>query len=242
MSSNTSDMDDPNTAVFDKGFDVASGYGLIEADKAVGAVKFPRVYIKNLKLAAACSEDPSMIRNWTVYNPNPFEVPVKWFLTGTDQKGSFVAPPGDTSFSTNTISYRNFSTPNIAIIDWEDNFGFSRVDAEFSTTAKCGKDGITSSNGPALQSYSAPENVKKGNVAEVYPNPATDHFNLYLSLETNEPALVEVHTQDGRLLYSNQVTESNGILSIPSSEYKPGFYIVTLKQGSQLKTFKVLKQ
>ena len=57
MTSNTSDMDDPLTTPFDKGFDFASGYGLIEADKAVGAVKFPAVYIKNLKLTAACSDE-----------------------------------------------------------------------------------------------------------------------------------------------------------------------------------------
>jgi hypothetical protein len=50
MSSNTSDMDDPLTPAFDKGFDFASGYGLVLADKAVGAVKFPKSYIKDLKL------------------------------------------------------------------------------------------------------------------------------------------------------------------------------------------------
>jgi len=240
MSSNTSDMDDPLTPGFDKGFDVASGYGLIEADKAVGAVKFPSLYIKNLKLEAACSDDPSSIRNWAVVNPNPFEVQVQWFLAGTNQKGSFLAPPGDTTFSTNTLSYKNFSTPNIAVINWEDNFGFTRTDADFSTTATCGKDAISSTKAQALQAYE--ENSKRGNMAAVYPNPATDKFNVYYSLVSNEPASVELYSQDGKLLYSNRIEQPNGLVSIPASSYNAGFYVVKLKQGSVLKTFKVLKQ
>ncbi len=240
MSANTSDMDDPLTPGFDKGFDVASGYGLIEADKAVGAVKFPSLYIKNLKLEAACSDDPSSIRNWTVVNPNPFEVQVQWFLTGTNQNGSFLAPPGDTIFSTNTLSYKNFSTPNIAVINWEDNFGFTRTDVDFSSTAKCGGEAISSTKDQALQAYEG--NVKRGNMAAVYPNPATDKFNVYFSLESDEPASVELYSQDGKLLYSSRITQPNGLVSIPASGYNTGFYVVKLKQGSVLKTFKVLKQ
>jgi hypothetical protein len=240
MTSNTADMDDPFTPGFDKGFDVATGYGLIEADKAVGAVKFPTLYIKNLKLTAACSDDPSSIRNWTVINPNPFEVQVDWFLTGSDQKGSFPALPGDTVFSINTLSCKNFSTANIAVINWEDNFGFTRTDAEFSSTAKCGKDAVPSTYGQALQAYG--ENTKRGNMAAVYPNPATDKFNVYYSFDSNEPASVELYSQDGKLLYSNRIAQPNGLVSIPASGYNPGVYVVKLKQGTTLKTFQVLKQ
>src|SRR5664279_1210233 len=127
LSTNTSDMDDPLTPAFDKGFDFASGHGLVMADKAVGAVKFPRSYIRDLKLEAACSPDPSTIRNWTINNPNPFEVQVQWYLTGTNQKGTILAEPGQTNFSTTAVSFRNFSATNIAIINWEDNFGFTRA-------------------------------------------------------------------------------------------------------------------
>ena len=140
MTSSTSDMDDPLTTRFDKGFDFASGYGLIEADKAVGAVKFPALYIKNLKLAAACSDDPEFHQKLDSHQSKSIWCGIQWFLTGTDLKGSFIAPPGDTVFSTNTSYCRNFSTSNIAVINWEDNFGYTRTDAEFSSTAKCGKD------------------------------------------------------------------------------------------------------
>ena len=240
MTSNTADMDDPLTTGFDKGFDFASGYGLIEADKAVGAVKFPNIYIKNLKLTAACSDDPNFIRNWTVLNPNPFAVEVEWFLPGTNLKGDFCAPPGDTTFSTNISSCRNFSTASVAVINWEDNFGYTKTDAEFSCNTRCGKESITSNTGDALQSYQ--EISKRGNVASVYPNPATDKFNVYYSFDSDEPASVELYSQDGKLLYSKTNVQSNGQVSIPASGYNAGVYIVKLKQGTTLKTFKVLKQ
>jgi len=240
MTSNTADMDDPLTNRFDKGFDVASGYGLIEADKAVGAVKFPTLYIKNLKLAAACSDDPSSIRNWSVMNPNPFGVEVQWFLPGTDLKGSFIAPPGDTVFSTNISYCRNFSAASLAVINWEDNFGYTRIDAEFSCITKCGRDAVPVMKGDALQSYQ--EISKRGSMASVYPNPATDKFNVYFSLVGDEPASVELYSQEGKLLYSKTNIQSNGMVSIPASGYNTGVYVVKLKQGSVLKTFQVLKQ
>ena len=241
MSKHTSDMDDPLTPAFDKGFDVASGYGLIKADKAVGEVKFPALFIQNLKLEAACSDNPASIRNWTIVNPNPFEVEVNWFLTGTNQKGTILAVPGKTGFSTNTVSNRNFSTPNIAIIDWEDNFGFNRADAEFSSIAQCGKDAVGASSGKAMESYTK-ESVLRGNIAEVYPNPSTDNFRVYLSLNNDGPTDVELYTQDGKLLYSKREAQSTGTISIPASVYSPGMYIIKLKQSGFSKTFKVVKQ
>jgi subtilisin family serine protease len=241
LSKHVSDMDDPYTDGFDKGFDFASGYGLIKADKAVGEVNFPNQYFKNLRLKAACSDNPSAVRNWTIINPNPFEVEVHWFLTGTSQKGSILAPPGDTSFTTNTVKYGNHAAPAIAVIDWQDNFEFTRVDAEFSSDATCGKEAVAVSSGKALETYSKDDFVKK-NIAEIYPNPATENFKLYLSLADDQPVDIELSSIDGKHLYSNRLMQSNGIAIIPSSAYKPGLYIVTLKQGSFTKTFKVVKQ
>jgi hypothetical protein len=234
-------MDDPITTNFDQGFDFASGYGLVEADKAVGAVKFPKSYIKDLKLTAACSDDPSNIRNWEINNPNPFEVEVNWFLTGTNQQGTILAEPGQTNFSTTTVSYRNFSVTDIAIIDWEDNFGFTRADAEFSSKSTCGKDAVSASNGLAMETYTK-ENAGRGSIAEVYPNPSTNNFKLYLSPDNNDPASVELYSQNGKLLYSNRVTQSDGVVNIPAASFSAGTYIIKLIQGTALKTFKVVKQ
>jgi hypothetical protein len=239
LSAQAADMDNPRTDGFDKGFDFASGYGLVRADKSVGEVKFPNSYFNNLKLKAACTNDPS-IRNWTVINPNPFEVEVHWFLPGTSQKGSLLASPGETAFSTKTIPGKNI-IGNIGIIDWEDNFGFTRVDAEFSSNALCGKDAVASSNGKALEAVTK-EDFLRRNTAEIYPNPATENFKLYLSLADDQPVDVEVFSQDGKYLYSNRSLQSNGLINIPASQYRSGTYIVKVKQGAFTKTFKVIKQ
>src|SRR6185503_4389478 len=149
------DMDNPYTTGFDKGFDYATGYGLIRADKAVGDVKFPNLFVKDLDIRPLCSGDPSHIRNWEVDNPNPFEVKVDWLLVGTDQHGSITVPPGDTTFSTTTPYFHNTPLPAIALIDWEDNFGFTRIDLAYSTRAVCGKDQVSASNSDKLISTDA---------------------------------------------------------------------------------------
>ena len=241
MSAQASDIDNPWTDGFDKGFDFASGYGLVRADRAVGEVKFPRSYFKNLKLAAACSDNPSLTRNWTISNPNSFEVEVNWLVPGTSQKGTLTAAPGETTFSTTTNKYAKAPTSNLAIIDWEDNFGFNRVDAEFSCTTACGKDVATNSGGQALQAIAKEEYIPR-NTAEIYPNPSRDNFRLYLALANDLPAELQVSGVDGRILYSNTVIQSNGVIDIPASNLKPGNYFVKLKQGDFLKTFKVVKQ
>ena len=104
----------------------------------------------------------------------------------------------------------------------------------------CGKDAVPYTYDQALQAYQG--NMKRGNMASVYPNPATDQFNVYYSLDSDEPATVELYSQDGKLLYSNRVAQSNGMVSIPASGYNTGLYVVKLKQGTVLKSFKVLKQ
>ena len=108
LSTHTWDMDNPYTTGFDKGFDFATGYGLIKATGAVGEVKFPNSYIRNLKLTPLCSADPKLTRNWQISNPNPFDVTVTWLVSGTNEHGSLVVPSGDTTFSTKPLYYHGF--------------------------------------------------------------------------------------------------------------------------------------
>ncbi len=59
---------------------------------------------------------------------------------------------------------------------------------------------------------------------------------------TNQPAEVQVSSLDGKVLFASRVMQSNGVIDIPASGFKPGTYIVKLKQGDFNKTFKVIKQ
>jgi hypothetical protein len=218
---------------------------LIKADAAVGEVKFPNLFIKNLSLTPVCSDDPATTRNWKISNPNPFEVEVHWFLAGFPQHGSITVPPGDTVFTTNTAYSRYGRVLNILIIDWEDNFGFTRVDISTSKKTKCGKDAIAGDGTDKTLKDVDGENgetVKKQAVAEVYPNPSSNNFRLYLALAGQENISVELYSIDGKKISEKRVAQPNGVVDLDASNYKPGIYILKLRQGEFNKTFKLIKQ
>jgi hypothetical protein len=54
--------------------------------------------------------------------------------------------------------------------------------------------------------------------------PATDQFNVYYLFDRDEPASVELYSREGKLLYSNRKTQSNGQVSIPASGNNTGVY------------------
>ena len=238
------DMDNPYTAGFDKGFDFATGYGLIRADKAVGVVKFPNLFVKDLDIKPLCSSDPSHIRNWEVDNPNPFEVKIDWLIIGSDQHGSITVPPGDTTFSTNTPYFHNTPLPAIVLIDWEDNFGFTRLDLAYGTRAVCGKDPVSAVNSDRLISTEANSLAgdKPVNIAEVSPNPSSGAFRLYLSLAGPGQTRVGLYSADGKQLQVRLVAQPNGVVDIDASGYPRGVYILKVEQGEFKKTIKLIKQ
>ena len=243
LESKAADMDNIYTDGFDVGFDYNTGYGLIKADAAVGEVKFPNLYVKNLKLEAVCSPDPSTTRNWKIINPNPFEVDVNWFVAGFGQNGSVAAASGETTFTTNTVTYRNIPVPNIAVINWEDNFGFTRFDTEASTRAKCGQDAVSASmSDKTLAAGASEQATNKVSLAEVYPNPSSKTFRLYLSLSGQQSVSIQLYSIDGRKLVDKNVPNSQGIVDIDASAYRPGVYFVNVKQGAFNKTIKVIRK
>jgi len=245
LSAHTYDMDNPYTTGFDKGFDFASGYGFIKADAAVGEVKFPNLYVKNLDLKPVCSSDPHTTRNWEISNPNPFEVTVNWLVIGTSQHGSITVSPGDTTISASPLFYRNVAIPTIAIIDWEDNFGFPRFDLAYSTQATCGKEAVSAINSDQMLSGSANTievGKKPTNIAEVYPNPSSNTFRLYLSLAEQQGTDIQLYSADGKVLQAKRVFQSNGVVDIDASGYKSGVYVLKITQGGFVKTIKLIKQ
>lgn len=235
LSSKTADMDDIYTTGFDRGFDFNTGYGLIKADEAVGAVKFPNLYIRDLQLKATCSDNPSLARNWKITNPNAFEVETHWFLLGSNQHGAITAPPGETNFSTNTFNLGYCQPPNILILDWDDNFGFTRLDIENSSRTVCNSSG-------RLMEEALPETLVRPMIAEVFPNPATTTFRVYLSLAEQQPISLQLFSIDGKKLLEKHSSQSRGIIPIDAAAFKPGIYLLNIKQGVFNKTIKLIKQ
>ena len=245
LSSTASDMDDIYTDGFDVGFDYNTGYGFINADKAVGEVHFPNVYVKNLHLKPLCSDAPSVTRNWKISNPNLFPVTVQWRVIGSDETGTIAAPPGDTSFTTKAVSYHGQQIPNLAILIWKNNLGATQRDIAFSTKAKCGVDKVSDENSDRpIASVGALDKQGKPmvNVADVYPNPSSKSFRLYLSLSGNQPTTIELMSLDGKKLQTKTVNQSTGTVDIDAAAYKPGIYLLHVRQGSFFKTIRLIKE
>jgi len=245
LTTHTYDMDNPYTTGFDVGFDFASGYGLIKADEAVGEVKFPNLYVKNLQVKPLCSSSPTSVRNFDISNPNPFEVTVNWLIVGTSQHGSFTVSPGDTSISVSPLVYRNTALPTIAIIDWEDNFGFTRFDLAYGSSATCGKDAVSAINSDQLiagKETGLATGGKPGNIAEVYPNPSSTTFRLYLSTADQQSTDIQLYSADGKVLQAKRVYQANGVVDIDAHSYKAGVYLLKVTQGGVVKTIKLIKQ
>jgi hypothetical protein len=242
LSTHTWDMDDPYTAGFDKGFDFATGYGLIKATEAVGEVSFPNSYIKDLKLTPLCSASPKTVRNWQVSNPNPFDVPVTWQISGTNQHGSLIVPPGDTTFTVTPTYFFGIALPVLAIISWEDNFQFSHLDLAYSSTAVCGKDEVSAANSDQLLS-NAGKTLTNGKpvLSEVYPNPSDGLFRLYLSAEQQDVTL-SLYSADGKQLMTKRMPGAMGVIDIDATPYRPGVYFLKVIQGNEVKTIKLIRK
>jgi len=242
LTTHTWDMDNPYTTGFDKGFDFATGYGLIKADDAVGEVKFPNAYIKDLKLTPLCSASPKTIRNWQITNPNPFDVAVTWQISGSNQHGSLTVPPGDTTFSSTPLYFYGIPLPALAFISWEDNFQFPHLGLAYSSSAVCGKDKVSADNSDQLLSGSAKKLADgKPSLSEVYPNPSDGLFKLYLSAEPQDVTL-GLYSADGKQLMTKRVPGAMGVIDIDASAYQPGVYFLKVIQGSEVKTIKLIRK
>ena len=242
LTTHTWDMDNPYTTGFDKGFDFATGYGLIKATGAVGEVKFPNSYIKNLNLTPLCSANPKLTRNWQISNPNPFDVTVTWLVSGTNEHGSLVVPPGDTTFSTKPLYLYGFQLPEIAIINWEDNFLFPHIDLAYSTSAVCGKDKVSAANSDqSLNGVGKTLQNGKPSLTEVYPNPSDGLFKLYLSAEQQDVTL-SLYSADGKQLMTRRAPGAMGVIDIDATSYRPGVYFLKVIQGNEVKTIKLIRK
>lgn len=242
LTTHTWDMDNPYTPGFDKGFDFATGYGLIKATGAVGEVKFPNSYIKNLELTPLCSANPKLTRNWQISNPNPFDVPVTWQVVGTNQRGTLVVPPGDTTFSSTPLYLYGYPFPEIAIIDWEDNFLFPHLDLAYSSSAVCGKDKVSAANSDqSLNGVGKTLQNGKPALTEVYPNPSDGLFKLYLSSEQQDVTL-SLYSADGKQLMTRRAPGAMGVIDIDATNYRPGVYFLKVIQGNDVKTIKLIRK
>jgi len=74
----------------------------------------------------------------------------------------------------------------------------------------------------------------------LYPNPSNDVFNVRMTSSSKAPALLTIVNNAGSIIYSTRINA--GAYYQLGQDLKPGIYYINIKQGTQSKTMKVVKQ
>lgn len=192
--------------------------------------------IKNLKLSAVCSDNPSATRRWKITNPNPVGIDVEWSLHGTSQKGELTAPPGVSYFVTKTVRGNN-----TALITWRDDKCIPHVEMKSSTSARC----VGNANDAAddARKIYDEEDIDTDSpfAIDVWPNPTRDNFNIMIASPADEDVEIEILGLKGERKFSTK-TPGNTIVEIDASQYPAGVYLIKGKQLMFEKTIKVIKK
>lgn len=72
----------------------------------------------------------------------------------------------------------------------------------------------------------------------VSPNPSSSAFDLWVQKGSREQIIVAVTTADGKLVHREEGSQSHFVFG---ENFAAGLYIVTVKQGTQTRTIKVIK-
>lgn len=191
--------------------------------------------VKNLKLAAVCSDNPDVVRRWRITNPNPFDIDVEWGLYKTSQRGNYTAPPGESYFTTHTVK-----GSNTAIITWRDDFYIPHIDMKGSTKARCSGAG----HDIAYARFAGDDEMLETAtpfVIDAWPNPSRDKFNIMIASPFEDEVEMEILGLKGERVFSTK-TQSNIVVEVDASSYPSGIYLVKAKQLIHLQTLKLVKE
>lgn len=191
--------------------------------------------VKNLKLDAVCSNDPNTTRNWRITNPNPFAVEVTWAVYKTTQYGTLTAPPGESYFTTNTVS-----GSNTTIISWRDDFYIPHIKVKGSTKKKCADIENEVVDARSRTEEGAVETATPF-IIDAWPNPSSDKFNIMIASPFEEEVEMEIIGQKGERLFFMK-TQSNIVVEIDATRYPAGLYFVKAKQLMYNKTLKLIRK
>jgi hypothetical protein len=76
--------------------------------------------------------------------------------------------------------------------------------------------------------------------ALLYPNPAINNATLQLTGGRGTNVYITLTSLAGKMLWRGAAT-TNGAISIPSGQLPAGIYLVTVSNGTETKTFKLVK-
>lgn len=99
---------------------------------------------------------------------------------------------------------------------------------------------ISCNNAPAAIRNKKEKSTAAKSFFKSYPNPVVNKINIDFSLEVLENAMLSLFTSDGRMLLQKYLTDSHGSMIISSKDFPNGFYYLTLSNGNQQWTEKII--
>ncbi len=231
---------DPADPLFSRGYDFASGFGLLQADKALEQY-IRDAGIQNLTLTPQCQS--SNERRWVISNPNGFAVSVTLNVSGsmsrlqgqtafTNSAKTFLAPPGNFNFFTE----RN-SQITTARLTWRPATGSGTNQAISTMSAGA----WTNCSGAKL---SAGSDGEDGTI-KVYPNPSPiAQFTVAFTAKAGGRGTIGVFDMANELVYGENrafVTGNNRfVLQMPG--FARGTYLIKITIGEQTETQRLVLQ
>jgi hypothetical protein len=187
--------------------------------------------IKGLTLHAVCSDDPSVFRRWEVINNNDVPLEISWYVNNTVQTGIHLATPGESYFTTETISGLN----KVTITWYNDNL------RQFTSTKPSSAKSCGDNNAIALANVRDEQNGDQALSVEAFPNPVNDKVQIRVTVPPGKEIEIQIVDFSGRKMFVEKVI-CDTTLEVNVSTYAPGIYIVKANQFGQFRTLKVIKK
>lgn len=167
LSDTAEDMDSPLTEDFDKGYDRKTGFGLIDAAKAINRA-YKRTGLERLTLEAECLDSSESELRWGVFNSNPVGVAYTILVNEEEQDYFKVAKPGKNYFTTD----KNFDNNSVRIRwkVWKENKWRTDEEVIEFDFEKCGHLSATNLN--------------------IYPNPVQDYVTVSYTSDVTKNSLI----------------------------------------------------
>ena len=243
MTKTAVDMDDPGLPItgfespqFDKGFDFQTGYGLLNAEKSVDLVTLKPFFVFPLFLSPVCSDEPAVTRKWKITNFNFINVRANWELAGTDQSGVLIAPPGDTYFTTTTITGQNFVT-----ISWKDAQNSLKECKRTSTNLHCKP--VNTASRMNNEMLATVESEKPAlPFITVYPNPSSGNFQVQFGSTSESGISIQLFNLQGHKIHESIINPENANYELGTNHLPVGMYLLKVTQNGHSEVVKLVKQ
>ncbi|EMR00869.1 putative metal-binding motif-containing protein [Cesiribacter andamanensis] len=195
-----------------------------DSDEREQRYRFRQPADEPLQLFSECSDNPQQELRWRIFNPNECAYYVQWNMLGTQQRGSIIAPPGE-SFFTTTTSQR----ANLAQITWY-NYQNERQRVQLAASFQtCGDAPATRS----LAAKEASEHTLRSESLSVYPMPFRDVLQLrHQGITATAQVRVSLVSLSGARLEvpANQIRQTEGALELDLQQLPlaDGLYLLRL--------------